>query len=433
LLPFIVFAGIHISFSLNKPFNLDEAGFASSAHQLMGEAKFFFKKLEGGLWPPLYIYSLVTAFKILGESTMVRGLRAFCFASLFSVKNNDVKNFIDKPGGKMANILVTGGGGFIGSHIVDELIKDGNKVIVLDDLSGGFVENVNKKAIFVEGSILDAKLLSRIFSQHQFDYIFHLAAYAAEGLSHFIKRFNYSNNLIGSVNLINESVLHKVKCFVFTSSIAVYGSLKAPMREDMMPHPDNSYGIAKFAVEQELKISKETFGLNYIIFRTHNVYGERQNIGDKYRNVIGIFMNQIMQKQPMTVFGDGTQTRAFSYIGDVAPVMAGSVKERLAYGEIFNLGAEKPYSIIQLAEAVAMAMGIKPDICYLKPRNEVRNAYCDHSKVKKLFGESKSVSLKEGISRMARWAHEIGPRKNKKFGNMEIMQNLPERWLEDFV
>ncbi|MBN1868957.1 MAG: NAD-dependent epimerase/dehydratase family protein [Candidatus Omnitrophica bacterium] len=332
----------------------------------------------------------------------------------------------------MANILVTGGAGFIGSHVVDELIKDGNKVVVLDDLSGGFLENVNKNAVFVEGSILDTKLLSDMFARHKFDYVFHLAAYAAEGLSHFIKRFNYLNNLIGSVNLINESVLHKVKCFVFTSSIAVYGSIKPPMREDMVPHPEDSYGIAKFAVEQELKISKEMFGLDYIIFRTHNVYGERQNIGDKYRNVIGIFMNQIMQKQPMTVFGDGKQTRAFSYIGDVAPVMARSVKERSAYGEIFNLGAEKPYNIIELAETVAMAMGTKPDIQYLKPRNEVQHAYCDHAKVKKFFKEGKAASLKEGISRMAQWAKDIGPRKSKKFENIEIMQNLPERWLEDF-
>ena len=333
----------------------------------------------------------------------------------------------------MAGILVTGGAGFIGSHIVDELIKDGNKVVALDDLSGGFLENVNKDAVFVEGSILDTKLLSDLFNQHEFDYIFHLAAYAAEGLSHFIKRFNYSNNLIGSVNLINESVLHKVKCFVFTSSIAVYGSNKPPMREDMVPRPEDSYGIAKFAVEQELRVSKEMFNLDYVIFRTHNVYGERQNIGDKYRNVIGIFMNQIMQKQPMTVFGDGTQTRAFSYIGDVAPVIARSIKENSACGEIFNLGAEKPYDIIELAKTVARAMGTNPDIQYLQSRNEVQHAYCDHSKVRKFFGGKSSTSLEEGIARMAQWARDIGFRKSKKFENIEIIQNLPERWLDDFV
>src|ERR1700709_542595 len=141
--------------------------------------------------------------------------------------------------------LVTGGAGFIGAHVTNELIKQGHKVVVLDDLSGGFRENVNSKAIFIQGSITDHELLSKLFNEHKFDYVYHLAAYAAEGLSHFIKRFNYNNNLIGSVNLINESIRHKVKCFVFTSSIAVYGRNQLPMSEDMLPVPEDSYGISK--------------------------------------------------------------------------------------------------------------------------------------------------------------------------------------------
>src|SRR5690606_24729495 len=143
--------------------------------------------------------------------------------------------------------------------------------------------------------------------------------YAAEGLSHFIRRFNYTNNLIGSVNLINEAIKHDIKCFVFTSSIAVYVVAEPPMVETMVPQPEDPYGVSKYSVEQDLKIAHEMFGLNYIVFRPHNVYGEHQNIGDRYRNVIGIFMNQIMQGKPLTVFGDGQQTRAFSYIDDVAP------------------------------------------------------------------------------------------------------------------
>ncbi len=211
----------------------------------------------------------------------------------------------------MAISLVTGGAGFIGAHVTNELIKQGHEVIVFDDLSGGFIENINSKAIFIEGSILDHKLLEDIFNKYKFDYVYHLAAYAAEGLSHFIKRFNYNNNLIGSVNLINESVKHKIKCFVFTSSIAVYGNIKPPMSEDMLPEPEDSYGIAKLAVEQELKVTYHMFGLNYIIFRPHNVYGEFQNLGDRYRNVVGIFMNQLMQDKPLTIFGDGLPNSCF--------------------------------------------------------------------------------------------------------------------------
>ena len=196
-----------------------------------------------------------------------------------------------------------------------------------------------------------------MFAENKFEYVFHLAAYAAEGLSHFIKHFNYTNNLLGSVNLINASVNHGVKCFVFTSSIAVYGRNQLPMTEDAVPQPEDPYGIAKYAVELDLKESHEMFGLNHVIFRPHNVYGEFQNIGDRYRNVIGIFMNQIMQGQPMTIFGDGRQTRAFSYIDDVAPVIAASIARPESYNQVFNVGADKPYSVNELATVVAKAMG----------------------------------------------------------------------------
>ncbi len=218
--------------------------------------------------------------------------------------------------------LVTGGAGFMGSHVAEHLLAIGHDVVVLDDLSGGFRENVPAGATFVEGSILDHTLVDRLFNRHSFDYVYHLAAYAAEGLSHFIKRFNYNNNLIGSVNLINAAINHGTKCLVFTSSIAVYGAGQSPMSEAMIPIPEDSYGIAKLAVEQELRVSHEMFGLEYVIFRPHNVYGERQNIGDRYRNVVGIFMNQLLRAEPMTIFGDGNQLRAFTHIDDVAPIIA---------------------------------------------------------------------------------------------------------------
>ena len=175
----------------------------------------------------------------------------------------------------MQNVIVTGGAGFIGSHVADHLVSSGYEVVVLDDLSGGFRDNINPKAKFIHGSISDTNLVDALFERCKFDYVFHIAAYAAEGLSHFIKHFNYINNLIGSVNLINAAInSSNVKCFVFTSSIAVYGSQKPPMTEDLPPSPEDPYGIAKFAVEMELMISEEMFGLPYIIFRPHNVYGD---------------------------------------------------------------------------------------------------------------------------------------------------------------
>ena len=327
--------------------------------------------------------------------------------------------------------LVTGGAGFIGTHIVNELIISGHKVVVLDDLSGGFIDNVNSKAKFIQGSVEDYLLLEKLFNEYKFDYVYHLAAYAAEGLSHFIKRFNYSNNLIGSVNLINESVKHKVKCFVFTSSIAVYGNQKPPMTEDMAPIPEDPYGIAKYAVEMDLKVTHEMFGLNYIIFRPHNVYGEFQNIGDRYRNVVGIFMNQLMQGKQLTVFGDGTQTRAFSYISDVAPCIANSVTHRDAYNQIFNIGADKEYSVNELATATMEAMQIKGEIRHLTARNEVVHAFSDHTKVNKVFSHGTPKSLNDGLKEMAEWAKKTGIRKSKKFKEIEITEKLPPVWLED--
>ncbi len=331
----------------------------------------------------------------------------------------------------MPTSLVTGGAGFIGTHVANELIRMGHRVIVLDDLSGGFRENVHRDAVFVEGSITDEKLLEKLFAVYRIDYVYHLAAYAAEGLSHFIKRFNYTNNLVGSVNLINEAVKHKVKCFVFTSSIAVYGALKPPMREDMIPVPEDPYGIAKLAVEQDLRVTHEMFGLNYVIFRPHNVYGEFQNIGDRYRNVVGIFMNQLMQGKPLTVFGDGTQTRAFSYIGDVAPVIARSVNVPASFGQVFNIGADREYSVKELATQAMKAMGISGELRHLEARNEVLHAHADHSKVKKVFGETKATSLAEGLRRMAEWAKKAGVRKSQRFSAIEITEKLPPVWLEE--
>ena len=330
----------------------------------------------------------------------------------------------------MSICLVTGGAGFIGAHVTDELIKNNHTVIVLDDLSGGFEDNINRKAKFIKGSIVDSILVDKIFEENQIEYVFHLAAYAAEGLSHFIKRFNYTNNLVGSVNLINASVKNKVKCFVFTSSIAVYGSNQLPMDEEMIPVPEDPYGIAKLAVEQDLKVTKEMFDLDYVIFRPHNVYGEYQNIADRYRNVLGIFMNQILQEKPLTIFGDGNQTRAFSYIGDVAPYIARSISIKEAYCKVINIGADQNYTVNELADTIMKVMDKQVEKRYLPARNEVMDAYSDHQVAKKIFNINAFTSLDEGITRMAKWVHAHGARETPKFKDIELYEKLPSVWTE---
>jgi UDP-glucose 4-epimerase len=200
------------------------------------------------------------------------------------------------------------------------------------------------------------------------------------------------------------------------------------MTEEMKPEPEDPYGISKYAVELDLKAAHEMFGLNYVIFRPHNVYGENQNIGDKYRNVIGIFMNQIMQNKPLTVFGDGTQTRAFSYIDDVAIPIAKCVNVPESYNEIFNIGADKPYTVNELAQVVGKEFGVEPNINYLSARNEVLHAYSDHTKAHTIFGDPTGIDLAEGIRRMANWARKVGARQSKEFGEIEIAEKLPDGW-----
>jgi UDP-glucose 4-epimerase len=329
---------------------------------------------------------------------------------------------------KTGTALVTGGAGFIGSHVAEHLLGMGLNVVVLDDLSGGYKENVPHGAKFVAGSILDHAMIECLFEQYHFDYVYHLAAYAAEGLSHFIKRFNYANNVIGSVNLINAAVNHQVKAFVFTSSIAVYGRGQTPMAEDMIPIPEDSYGIAKLCIEQELRVSHEMFGLNYVIFRPHNVFGERQNIGDRYRNVVGIFMNQILNGEPMTIFGDGEQERAFTHIDDVAPIIAESINLPAARNEIFNVGADIPFTVNYLARVVAGAMGADCKVTHLEPRNEVKLAFSDHSKAELVFGKQEKTSLEEGVRKMVAWVRAHGARTSSVFKDIEILKNLPPSW-----
>ncbi len=325
-------------------------------------------------------------------------------------------------------VLVTGAAGFIGSHVARYLADRGHQVVALDDLSGGYTANVPLKANFVKGSVTDTALLDRLFKKNHFEVVFHLAAYAAEGLSHFVRAFNYHNNVVGSMNLISRAIEYKCKTFVFTSSIAVYGASQLPASEDMTPRPEDPYGIGKYAVELDLEAMNRMFGINYVIFRPHNVYGEGQNIGDPFRNVVGIFMRQILAGEKLTIFGNGKQTRAFSHIDDVAPLIAKSAWNPKAKNRIFNIGANKPYSVNELAKAVCESMKVKPRIEYLPARHEVLHAYSDHRKIQKVFGPQKSVSLEEGIARMALWVKKTGFRKSRVLPPVEVWEKLPVGW-----
>lgn len=341
----------------------------------------------------------------------------------------------------MTTSLVTGGAGFIGSHVVDHLLKMGHEVVVLDDLSGGTLDNLpaatkadwlhgdeNPPCIFVEADICDANYVDTIFRAYKPDYVFHLAAYAAEGLSHHIRRFNYETNVIGSVNLINAAVNYGVKRFVFTSSAAVYGHGAPTTIEASIPRPIDPYGIAKLAVEQDLKAAHDMFDLDYTIFRCHNVYGERQNLNDGYRNVVGIFMRQCLQGQPMTIFGDGTQTRQFTYIADVAPYIAACIGLPDTANEIFNIGSEQQATVNGVAAWVALALQPHAEKVHLPARNEVTQTTLSHEKFRAYFGSVEYTEPWIGIEKMAAWARTQQLREPRPFAEIEIDKNLPTAW-----
>src|SRR4051794_13839414 len=330
--------------------------------------------------------------------------------------------------------LVTGAAGFIGSHVADSCLALGMEVVATDDLSGGFIENVPREATWAEGDLKDVEFCGSLWELGPFDYVYHLGAYAAEGLSHFVRRFNYETNLVASINLINLAILNKVERFVFASSIAVYGAGQTPMSEELTPQPEDPYGVSKYAVELDLRAAQHMFDLEYTVFRPHNVYGERQNVADPYRNVIGIFMRAVMRGDPLPVFGDGMQTRAFSHVDDVAPPIADAPLVEGARNEVFNIGADTPYTILELAEEIGRAFGADVRLEHLPARNEVVHAFSDHSKLRRVFGPGEPVDLRTGIRRMADWARERpAPNPTAFPGAIEIEERLPPSWARSFT
>ncbi len=313
---------------------------------------------------------------------------------------------LDRPA--PVEVLVTGGAGFLGSHVVDALVRQGHRVVVLDDLSSGHPENLNVAAEFVHGSVLDDRCVDHLFAKHDFVHVFHLAGFAAEQLSHFVRRYNYEINVIGSANLVNASLNHGVGCFVYTSSAAVYGRAPHPATEDLPLQPIDPYGIAKMAVERDLGIARDRFGLEHVILRAHNVYGERQNIQDASRNVVGIFIRSVLEGRPLPIHGDGSQCRPFSHVSDVAPVIARAPFVPEARNQVFNVGADATVSVRHLAEIVSEAMDVPLRLRHLEPRDEVEKVCCSHEKVRRVFGLSgREVRLEDGVRRMASWARAV--------------------------
>lgn len=332
----------------------------------------------------------------------------------------------------MAKILVTGGAGFMGSWLVDELLKRGHEVTSVDDLSGGFMRNVSKGCKFVKMDLRDARKVDRVVKGQ--DVICHLAAYAAEGQSVFSPIEINDINITPMNNLLVSAVNHDVKKFLFTSSMAVYGAAKPPFDEKMPTIPEDPYGVGKLYCERMLQIFSEIYGFKHVIIRPHNCYGQRQNISDPYRNVLGIWINSIMRGKPPYIYGDGKQTRAFSFIEDNNPALANAVESDKANGEVINLGSHDAISVNDACSLVLRLMCSDMKPVYLEERPcEVKHAYCTIEKSEKLLGYKDNHTLRQGLEKMVEWAKEIGYQKPSYRIPLEITKHAPEVWREKMI
>ena len=327
-------------------------------------------------------------------------------------------------------ILITGIAGLLGSRLADWIIENtDNEVIGIDDLSGGYIENVNSKAKFYKFDLVNLSEIDGVFKKEQPDIVYHFAAYAAEGLSPFIRKYNYENNLIASANLITKSIQYEVKRVVFASSMSVYGDkYEPPFSEELRQCPIDSYGIAKYSVEQDLKVAYEQHGLKYTIVRPHNFYGINQNIWDKYRNVLGIWMYQIINNQQPTIFGDGEQVRAFSYVDDSLKPFWNASQRDECIGEIINLGGIKEYTINKACNVLLDITGTKLSPLYLEQRHEAKYAWSTWEKSVDLLGFEHRIDLHEGLTKMWEWAISQPNRKRFVWSNYELDKGIYEFW-----
>ena len=328
-------------------------------------------------------------------------------------------------------ILITGVAGLLGSRMADWIIEnksDRFTVVGIDNLFGGYIENVHPDVIFYREELATANL-KQIFDKYNFKYVFHFAAYAAEGLSPFMRKFNYSNNVLSTVNIVNECIMHNVKRLVYTSSMGVYGHpiKNKPFDENDICKPIDPYGVSKYACEMDIQIAGEQHELDWCIIRPHNVYGVKQNIWDKYRNVLGIWMVNILKNEPLCIYGDGKQQRAFTEMSDILVPLWNAATFPSASKQIINLGGINAYTINESAKTLCDITGYD-NIEYKEPRHEVKLAVPTYKKSIDILGFEHKTDLREGLENMWEWAKKQPKRPQYKWDNYEITKNIYSYW-----
>ena len=325
---------------------------------------------------------------------------------------------IEINGCKVQTILITGAAGLIGANFVKYLLGANQIQSCLHCCK--FIVGVDAMEIWGNNNIItddnfykfykmncSSNELEELFKKYNFDYVYHFAAYAAEGLSPFMRKFNYENNILSTVNIINNCIKYKVKRLVYTSSMSVYGNGVRPgekFDEKDLPSPLDSYAISKYACELDIKNAGEQHGLDWCIIRPHNVFGIGQNVNDKYRNVLGIWMHQLVSQEPLSIYGDGNQTRAFTVVDNINYCLQIAGTSQECSKQIINLGGEYGYTINEAADVFCKTIGISRDkFVYYEARNEVKHAVPTNDKARDLLKYKEIVSFEEGLIKMWDW------------------------------
>ena len=340
-------------------------------------------------------------------------------------------------------ILVTGAAGFMGSHLVDALVLlKSHQVYGVDDLSGGYTRNVHPKSKFTQLDLREKVKVKEYINKIKPELLFHLAADATEGRSQFTPISAAERNLLAYLYTLVPAINNGLKKVVLTSSMSVYGAQKPPFSEDMRRLPEDVYGISKAAMEEATEVLAKVHGFDYVMIRPHNVYGPKQNLSDPYRNVIGIFINCLLNNKNFYIYGDGEQKRAFTYIDDFTPYMIKAGFSTAANGKIINIGPSEEYTINEMAKVVMKIFFPDGKIpSYLKPKylpdrpQEVKEAYCTNEVAQKLLGYKTTVTLEEGVRRMIEWTKELGPQPfNYLQDGMEIeTDDVPITWKNKLI
>lgn len=324
-------------------------------------------------------------------------------------------------------VLLGGGSGLCGSHLSRFLLDKGYSVVILDDFSESFPENLDPRAKFYLVDIGDFKKVQQIFDIEKPDYVYGMQAHASEILSHWMRVDCYKNNLLTEMSLINASINSGVKKVIAFSSMAIYGEKNPPFTEDMEASPLDPYGISKANLEADHELAKNHFGLDYSVVRPHNFQGVFVNWMNIYRNFVGIAVRKSLNNENILVYGDGLQTRAVSDVKYLCDPL-----EKLLYTDlkVVNVGADKPYTILSIAQIIqkiANQDGKNISIEHREPRHEVKHAFCNHKIAKEKLGFKDETDIEKLCYEIYHWA-KTQPKRDLKWSDYEVNKNIYSYW-----